>query len=99
MCVCVCVCVRVIRVIGSGCLPRSDCQPHTQALPRQRRVVNNRRVMTEGRRTQTQISIKVKDGCGCNGRALYQHVINIGGGFTKPGRQRGKRQSYCEQGS
>lgn len=32
-------------------------------LPRRRRVVNNRRAATEGRRTQTQISIKVKDGC------------------------------------
>lgn len=45
-------------------------------IPRQRRVVNNRRAMTEGRHTQTEISIKVKDGCGCNGRALYRHVIN-----------------------
>lgn len=75
-----CVCLRVTRVIGRGCLPRGDCWPHTQALPRQRCVVNNRRATTEGRPTQTQISVKVKDGCGCNGRALYRHVINTGGG-------------------
>lgn len=73
----VCVCVRVTSVTGRGCLPRGDCWPRTQAFPRQRRVVNNRGAMTEGRHTQTQAGIKVKDGCGCNRRAPHRHVINI----------------------
>lgn len=98
LCVCVCVCLRVTRVIGRGCLPRGNCWPHTQALPRQRCVVNNRRAMTEGRHTQTQISIKVKDGCGCNGRALYRHVINTWGGFTKPEREGAGRRSCSRRG-
>ena len=70
-----------------GCLPRGEHWPHTQALPRQRCVVNNRRAMTEGKHAQTQASIKVKDGCGCNGRALYRHVINTWGGFSTAQRE------------
>lgn len=91
MCVCVCVCLRVTRVIGRGCLPWDDCWPHTQALPRQRCMVNNRRATTEGRHTQIQISIKVKDGCRRNGRALYRHVINTWGGFTTLEREAAER--------
>lgn len=87
----VCVCVRVTGVTGHGCLPRCDCWPHTQALPRQRRVVNNRRAMTEGRHTQTEISIKVKDGCGRNRRALYRRVINTWGGSATLGEGAGEQ--------
>lgn len=69
--VCMCVCIPgPPDVIGYGCLPKGDCWPHTQALSRQRRVVNNRKAMTEGRQTQTEITIKVKDGGRCNSSSL-----------------------------
>lgn len=57
-------------------------------LPRRRRVVNNRRAATEGRRTQTQISIKVKDGCAVEQELLIDtSLIHEEGSSRRRGRK------------
>lgn len=61
-----------------------------EPLDRQRRVVNNRRAATEGRRTQTQISTKVKDG-----RAVEPELLIDASLIHEEGtpRQRGRKHT------